>query len=134
MWGKILADKANQPYDPNAPTVASSSGGGSGGGGGVPSGAVASAAGGTAPTGTDASTDTEGGGGSDFASAMKGIADKIAKSDQANQPPPLPPLQIVQPMMTPAMIRARQYAQAMLNQPLNTGGTPNQPPDTGSIT
>jgi hypothetical protein len=57
-------------------------------------------------------------GGGDAAKAISGIQDMIAKQEQANAAPELPPMQVAQPqmMMTPAMIRARMLAQAMLNR------------------
>lgn len=51
------------------------------------------------------------------------IVSMLAQQNQQNAPPPLQPLQMPQPMLTPAMLRARMLAQAMMNQPLPSTGT-----------
>src|SRR6516164_6401912 len=49
----------------------------------------------------------EEGEGPDYGAQLANIRDRIAQQDQANQAPALPPLEMAQPMMTPAMYRAR---------------------------
>jgi hypothetical protein len=53
---------------------------------------------------------------------LASIPDMLKKSTESDQPPPIQWMQI-QPMMTPAMLRARMMAQAMQNQPPQTGST-----------
>src|SRR6516162_1529051 len=65
--------------------------------------------------------------GPDVAGQMKDIQDRIAQQEQANAPPSLPPMAPIQPMMTPAMMRARMLSQAMMNRTL--GLTPPSPPE-----
>jgi hypothetical protein len=60
---------------------------------------------------------------------MANIRDRITQQDQANQGPALQPMELAQPMMTPAMYRARLMAKAMMDRdmgvaPDNTGNTP----------
>jgi hypothetical protein len=67
--------------------------------------------------------------GPDYGAQMANIRDRIAQQDQANQGPPMQPMELVQPMMTPAMYRARLMAQAMMQRdmgmaPDNTGNLP----------
>ena len=89
---------------------ASAGDGGDGGGAGAP---------GQAPTDTtlQQQPDTF-----DVGAAMGDVQKRIAQQEQENTPPPLAPFQ-VQPMMTPAMIRARLMAQAMLNVDQGQGST-----------
>jgi hypothetical protein len=96
----------------------------------VPSGVTASGA----PTSSSASstdtTDTsDTGTGSDFGAQLSAIKDRIAQQSSANQGPQLQPMQLAQPMMTPAMQRARLLSQAMMARDM---GLP--PPTTGSTT
>ena len=96
---------------------------------GIPSGVMASGA----PTASSASStdtsDTSGTGtGSDFGAQLSAIKDRIAQQSSANQGPQMQPMQLAQPMMTPAMQRARLLSQAMMARdmglpPPNTGGT-----------
>jgi hypothetical protein len=120
-WANKLASRANKFRDPNDPNEITYGGEdvGASRGGGAPSGATARA-GGAAPGGGGTSTepsadDTEGT--DDYAAQMSAIADQIAKRNEANAPPPLQPMQ---PMMTPAMLRTKQLVQAMMN--LQSGG------------
>ena len=67
-------------------------------------------------------------GGPDYGAQLANIRDQIAQQDQANQGPALQPMELAQPVMTPAMYRARLMAQAMMNRdmggmPGNTGNT-----------
>jgi hypothetical protein len=124
-WGREIARRAGLPYDPNAPSVAGTSGGGDGGGGGGSGGAVAGPAG-TSTTQASAVTPSTGDG--DSTNALAGIAKMLQTQQQANAPPPLQPIQFPS-AVTPAMLRARQYAQAMINQPLTNQ---TQPPATGT--
>lgn len=86
-----------------------------GGGGGTAAPSVSPPS--TAPD-TSQTADTSGGG---VAQGLANVASQIAKSDQSNQMMPLQPLTMAQPMMTPAMYRARLMAQTMLANPV--GGT-----------
>jgi len=93
---------------------------------GVPSGARAGPAGTTAGTAAPSGEEDEG---PDYGAQLANIRDRIAQQDQANQGPALQPMELAQPMMTPAMYRARLMAQAMMNRdmgvaPDNTGNTP----------
>jgi hypothetical protein len=147
MWGGILAKRAGADPStlyPNQSVASDAPGAGSVSKGSgtlpdtsnlpLPSSASAIQASAAQPDGTSASLasstpDTSSapvGSGGDVA----GILGQLAKQNQANQPPPLQPLQFPQ-VMTPAMLRARQFAQAMINQPLTnqtqssaTGTTP----------
>jgi hypothetical protein len=116
-WSKNLEAKAaagGGTITPYQQSVA----GTRGGGGGMPAGAAAGPAASTeTPDG-----DTTGG----LGAGLAAVQDRIAKQDQANQPPPLQPMQMAQPMMTPAMYRARLMAQAMLNRDM--GITPPETP------
>jgi hypothetical protein len=99
-WTDRLGRAANSPIAPGSPISVPR--GGASTAGAVPAGATAST-----PTSPDATGD-------DFASKLAGVQETIAKQDEANAPPPLPPMQMAQPMMTPAMQRARLLAQTML--------------------
>ena len=123
-WTRRIEGLANMP--PGSLTsgdriqVAGGGGGGSSGGGYSPAAAIAPGA--TAQDGTatpSATPDTSTGDGMSAAKGFADVASQIAKADQSNAPPPLPPLQMAQPMMTPAMLRARQLAQAMLARPVD---------------
>lgn len=101
-WTDRLDREANSPGSPRPPTT-------------VPAqSAVASTGTSAAPTSTGTTSDATGG--TDFASAMGAIRDRIAKEEEANAPAPLPPMQMAQPMMTPAMMRAKMMVQAMFNK------------------
>ena len=93
---------------------------------GVPSGVRAGPAGATAGTAAPSGEEDEG---PDYGAQMANIRDRIAQQDQANQGPALQPMELAQPMMTPAMYRARLMAKAMMDRdmgvaPGNTGNTP----------
>ena len=92
---------------------------------GVPSGATASAAGTAAGTAAPSGEEDEG---PDYGTQLANIRDRIAQQDQANQGPALQPMELAQPMLTPAMYRARLMAQAMMNRDM--GGTPGNTGNT----
>jgi hypothetical protein len=123
MWGKKLEDRAsgfggsagNYP----ASVASARAMGGGGGGGGVSAGASTSAEG----------QQPESAPGSDLASGLAAVQDRIAKQEEADQPAPLQPMNF-QPMMTPAMMRARMVAQAMLNRDLGITPPPQTPEST----
>ena len=92
----------------------------------MPSGATA---GGAGPISQAPSSDQGEEGGPDYGTQLANIRDQIAQRDQANQGPALQPMELAQPMMTPAMYRARLMAKAMMDRdmgitPDNTGNTP----------
>ena len=96
----------------------------------VPSDVMASGAAATPSSAATPSTDTsDTGGGSDFGAQLSAIKDRIAQQDTASQGPQMQPMQLAQPMMTPAMYRARLLSQAMMARDM---GLP--PPTTGSTT
>ena len=96
----------------------------------VPSDVMASGAAATPSSAATPSTDTsDTGGGSDFGAQLSAIKDRIAQQDTASQGPQMQPMQLAQPMMTPAMQRARLLSQAMMARDM---GLP--PPTTGSTT
>lgn len=130
-YANKMANRANQFRDPNDPNEISYSyqtpGGPGSSDGTTPSGGTKTAAGGS----TETSSDDTGTG--DYASAMSKIANQIAQQGQQTQP--MQPMQMVQPMMTPGMIRAKQMAAAMLSlQQQQAGITPPTPPGGGSTT
>jgi hypothetical protein len=145
MWGGILAKRAGADPSTLYPneSVASSTPGIGGGGGGtsgaptnrslyVPSGAD-NIVGSAAPPSSDATSASLASSTPDTSSApgvggggVAGILGQMAKQSQANTPPPMQ-LQMPNPI-TPAMLRARAMAQAMINQPLGITGSPTGGP------
>jgi hypothetical protein len=127
-WARELERQRQRAGESSAgqfpPSVAGTGYASAAGPSGVPSGAGAGPAS-SAPSGDQ----SEEGEGSDYGAQLAKIRDQIAQQDQANQAPALPPLEMAQPMMTPAMYRARLMAQAMMQRdmgmaPDNTGNLP----------
>jgi hypothetical protein len=128
-WARELERRAQQfgagGGGETPPSVAGTRYASAGGPSGVPSGATA---GGAGPISQAPSSDQGEEGGPDYGTQLANIRDQIAQRDQANQGPALQPMELAQPMMTPAMYRARLMAQAMMNRdmgvaPGNTGNT-----------
>ena len=119
-----LANKFRDPDDPNeisysysGPGYQASSGGGGGGGGARASGQPGAA--GAAPE--EGGDQQEADSGPDYAAQMAAVRDKIAQQDQASQMQPMQPMEMPQ-VMTPGMLRAKQYAQAMLSLQMQKAG------------
>jgi hypothetical protein len=130
-WARELERQRQRAGESSAgqfpPSVAGTRYTSAGGSSGVPSGATASGAGPVSPA--PSGDQSEEGEGPDYGAQLAKIRDQIAQQDQANQGPALQPMELAQPMMTPAMYRARLMAQAMMNRdmgitPDNTGNTP----------
>ena len=131
-WARELERRAQQfgasGGGEGPPSVAGTRYASAGGSSGVPSGVRAGPTG-PGPVSPAPSSDQGEEGGPDYGAQLANIRDRIAQQDQANQGPALQPMELAQPMMTPAMYRARLMAQAMMNRdmgitPDNTGNTP----------
>ena len=128
-WARELERRRQEAGESSAgqfpPSVAGTRYATAAGPSGVPAGVRAGPAGPVSPA---PSGDQSEEGGPDYGAQLANIRDQIAQQDQANQGPALQPMELAQPMMTPAMYRARLMAQAMMNRdmgttPGNTGNT-----------
>jgi len=130
-WARELERRRQEAGESSAgqfpPSVAGTRYASAAGSSGVPAGVRAGPTG-PGPVSPALSGDQGEEGAPDYGTQLANIRDRIAQQDQANQGPALQPMELAQPMMTPAMYRARLMAQAMMNRDM--GGTPGNTGNT----